>query len=73
MPRRTVDAVRHMSILYCSGGENVHNSGGHIRTMLAAISRILHLRLPQQLRGSQQVCAAHVPVLLLAGHEQCHG
>lgn len=41
--------------------------------MLASISRILHIRLPQQLRGGQQVCSAHVPVLLLAGYEQRHG
>lgn len=68
-----VYAVYKTIILYSLGGENVHNRGGHIRTMLASISRILHLRLPQQLCGGQQVCATHVPVLLLAGHEQRHG
>lgn len=59
--------------MYCAGGENVYHSGGNIRIVLASLPWILHLRLPQQLCGSQQVCAAHVPVVLLVSNEQRHG
>ena len=41
--------------------------------MLAAVPRLLHLRVSQQFNRCQQLRTAHVPRLLLASHGQLYG
>nr|XP_014286994.2 uncharacterized protein LOC106687555 [Halyomorpha halys] len=54
-------------------GSDVHHGDRHFRHMLAALPRLLHLRLPQPLGHLQHLHPSPLPRLLLAGHVQRHG
>lgn len=59
--------------LFISGRSHVHNRRPNLHFLLAALPRLLHLRLPQQLNRGQRLRSTRFPFFLLARHVQRHG
>lgn len=55
------------------GCAHVHHRGDHLRHLLAALSPVLRVRVPQQPDDVVQLRAAAIPGLLLAGHVKRDG
>ncbi len=58
------------AVFKAQGREDVHRRRDHLRRLLAALPRLLHLHLPPQGDRAQALHPARLPRLLLAGHGQ---
>ncbi len=60
------------AVFKAQGREDVHRRRDHLRRLLAALPRLLHLHVPPQGDRAQALHPARLPRLLLAGHGQLH-
>ena len=51
---------------------DVHRGGDHLRRVLVALSRVLHLRIPQSFHQNEALHPTTLSGLLLARHGQRH-
>ena len=65
-------STKHHFLLFSSGGEDVHRGGDHLRGVLAAVPRVLHIHVPRHRDPAPALHPARLPRLLLARHVQLH-
>ena len=59
-------------LVFLQGRQDVHRGGDHLRGVLAALPRLLHLHLPPQGDRHEALHPARLPRLLLVRHGKLH-